>query len=181
VWSFDLANEPEGDVAGDTGNWSTGEEWPAMRAFLSEATTYVKAAAPNAYVSAGSGWHNEANVAAGQFSGLGFTHLDFHNYADDGALAAYASLQRHARVIVGEGGQALGTRDLTLQKNAVWTMLNNAYTGSYWGYLPWAIEAPGVSNQYTLIDPSSTYSMLGTTPALDALAGFVKAHGDVGP
>lgn len=181
VWSIDLANEPEGAVAGSSGNWTTGVTWTQMRSYLSEGAAAVKTVAPRAFVSAGSGWHAQENVAAGQFSGLGFTHLDFHNYSDSGALATYASLQRHARVIVGEGGQESETRDLAVQKSALSTMLGKAYSGSYWGFWPWAIEAPGVSNQFTLIDPTSTYSALETTPALEALGAFVGSHSDIGP
>ncbi|MCC6808332.1 MAG: hypothetical protein IT381_12990 [Deltaproteobacteria bacterium] len=181
VWSIDLANEPEGAVAGDTGNWGAGVSWEAMRSFLSEAAAGVKNVAPGVFVSAGSGWHGADSVRAGRFSGLGFSHLDYHEYDDHGALASYTSLQRRARVIVGEGGQGSHTRDIVLQEKATSAMLANAYGGSYWGFLPWAIEAPGVSNEFTLIDPTSSYSMLRTTPALDALGDFIRTHGDVGP
>ncbi len=181
LFGYDLANEPEGAVGGATGNYQSGATWEQMRSYLSAATTAVRNVAPNVYVSAGSGWHGADNIAAGRFSGLGFTHLDFHQYSDTGALPTYASLQRHARILIGEAGQASHTRNTTLQNTALVAMLQKAYAGDYWGFMPWAIEAPGVSNEYTLIDPSSTYQSLQPTPALLSLSQFAKSKNNIGP
>jgi hypothetical protein len=152
-----------------------------MRAFLTAYASAVRNAAPDLNVSSGSGWHDYANVEAGQFSGLGFTHLDFHSYNDAGSLPDYATLQRHARVLVGESGQATDSFDDTLQANNLAQYLDDAGSKNYWGLLSWAIDHPGSTDKFTLLDPSSTYGAMKPRPAAAALRKLAETRGDIGP
>jgi len=181
VWGFDLMNEPEGAVAGPTGNWESGVDWSTMRSFLAEGATRVRAAAPNAFVSAGSGWHGPDNVRAGNFSGLGFSHLDFHEYDDSGALPAYADLGRHARVLVGEAGQRTERVDDMLQEGALAGFLRRAGEQHYWGVLSWYIDRPGSENNLTLLNRDSRYGDLRPRPAARLLRDLATTRGDIGP
>ena len=181
VWGFDLMNEPEGAVAGPTGNWGHGVDWTTMRDFLAAGAGRVRAAAPRAFVSAGSGWHGPDNVRAGRFSGLGFSHLDFHEYDDGGALPPYRDLQRRARVLVGEAGQRTERVDDSLQDAALRGFLRRAAEQHYWGVLSWYIDRPGSTNHLTLIDPSSSYGDLRPRPAARALRDLAASRGDLGP
>jgi hypothetical protein len=181
VWGFDLMNEPEGAVAGPTGNWESGVDWSTMRDFLADGARRVRAAAPRAVVSAGSGWHGPDNVRAGRFSGLGFSHLDFHEYDDAGALPAYADLGRHARVLVGEAGQRSERVDDALQAAALASFLRRAGEQHYWGVLSWYVDWPGSTNHLTLLDPASRYGGLRGRPAARVLRDLASARGDLGP
>jgi hypothetical protein len=181
LWGIDVMNEPEAAVAGATGNWGGGASWDVMRGFLAASASAVRAAAPGAFVSSGSGWHGAANVAAGRFSELGFTHLDFHAYSDDGALPAWSSLGRHARVLVGEAGQADPAYDDELGADVVANMLAAAADEGYWGILPWFLDHPGSRDHLTLLDPGASYAALRGRPALDAIRAFAAARGDLGP
>lgn len=181
VWGIDLMNEPEGGIAGPTGNWFTGTSWANARSFLSEGASAVKAIAPQLYVSSGSGWHQHDNVAAGRFSGLGFSHLDWHAYNNDGTLPTYESLQRHARVLIGEMGQFSSANDPALQARVVARMFTEAAAKHYWGVMPWALDWPGATNELSLWDPTSTYPTPLPKPALLQLKSFVESRGDVGP
>jgi hypothetical protein len=60
------------------------------------------------------------------YSGGGFTHLDFHSYDDAGSLPAYPTLLRRARVLLGEVGQSTERIDDGLQKAALATYLARA-------------------------------------------------------
>jgi hypothetical protein len=181
VWGIDLMNEPEAAVGGSTGNWGDGTSWDVMRDFLAAGARLVREAAPGVAVSAGSGWHGEANVRDGRFSGLGFSHLDWHAYADDGALPSYASLGRHARVLLGEGGQAGEAYDDALLAAVLRRMLSDAATQGYWGILPWYLDHPGSRDHLTLLDPASSYEALRGRPALDEIRKFAASRGDIGP
>jgi hypothetical protein len=182
VWGFDLMNEPEGAVAGPTGNYGTGVSWDTMRDFLADGARRVRAAAPAAHVSAGSGWHDADNVRDGRFSGLGFTHLDFHAYDDAGALPRYAELGRHARVLVGEAGQKTERHDDALQATALSKMLARAASEHYLGVLSWYIDHPASRNHLTLLAPGSSYGgELRPRPAAKVLQSFARTRGDLGP
>jgi hypothetical protein len=182
VWGFDLMNEPEGAVGGRTGNWGSGVDWETMRGFLTEGARRVRAAAPRAYVSAGSGWHGHENVRDGRFSGLGFTHLDFHEYDDAGALPPYADLLRHARVLLGEVGQETERTDDALQTRALAGFLSRAASQHYWGVLAWYIDRPGSTNHLTLLDPASGYGgALRPRPAVAEIRELARTRGDIGP
>jgi hypothetical protein len=181
VWGVDLMNEPEAAVAGSTGNYGTGVSWTVMRDFLASGAALVRRTAPHLYVSAGSGWHGAENVRAGLFSGLGFTHLDWHAYEDDGALPTYASLQRHARVLLGEIGQAKQDWNDQLQASVLREMLATAVSEHYWGVLPWYLDHPDSMNPLALIDPASSYGGLTGRPGLEVLREFSRTRGDLGP
>jgi hypothetical protein len=181
VWGIDLMNEPEAAVGGPTGNYATGVTWTTMRDFLTAYAAAVRYDAPQLFVSSGSGWHDSTNVQAGQFSGLGFTHLDFHSYNDTGSLPDYATLLRHARVLVGESGQATDTFDDNLQENVLKQYLDDAAAKSYWGLLSWSIDHPGSTDKFTLLVPSSTYEAMMPRPAALVLRALATERGDIGP
>lgn len=181
VWGIDLMNEPEGGIGGPTGNYFTGTTWTNARAFLAHGAEAVKGIAPGLYVSSGSGWQQHKNVQAGLFSGLGFSHLDFHAYNDEGTLPTYESLQRHARVLVGEAGQISTRHDQALQASVLSKMLNHAAGRHYWGVLPWTLDYPGAPGELSLFDPTSTYEDIRVKPALLELQRFVLGRGDIGP
>jgi hypothetical protein len=181
IWGIDLMNEPEAAVAGPSGNYESGVSWAVMRDFLGAGAAMVRQVAPHLHVSAGSGWHGEANVRDGRFSGLGFTHLDWHAYEDDGALPTYASLQRRAKILLGEAGQEREAWDDTLQAEVLAGMLDDAVAEHYWGVLPWYLDHPDSQNHLALIEPASSYGALTGRPALDVLHDFAASRGDLGP
>jgi hypothetical protein len=181
VWGVDLMNEPEGAVGGSTGNWATGTDWDTMRSFLTEAAGLVRSIQPRLYVSSGSGWHESQNVAAGRFSGLGFTHLDFHSYTDGADVPDYPELLRHARVLLGEVGQESSLYSDAQQAATMSSYLEAAAAQSYWGVLAWAIDHPGSTDRLSLLAKSSTYDDMTARPAAGVLREFTLGRGDIGP
>jgi hypothetical protein len=181
VWGVDLANEPEGAVGGSTGNWSNGTDWDTMRSFLTDAAKVVRQTAPRLYVSAGSGWHDAENITAGRFSGLGFTHLDFHSYNDGGDVPDYPALLRHARVLLGEVGQGSDKYDDAQQSATLSAYLEAADSFNYWGVLAWAVDHPGSTDRLSLLAKDSSYDDMRGRPAADVLRDFTAGRGDVGP
>jgi hypothetical protein len=181
VWGVDLMNEPEAAVGGPTGNWVLGTDWDTMRSFLAEAARAVRTAAPRLYVSSGSGWHESQNVAAGRFSGLGFTHLDYHSYTDGADVPDYPELLRHARVLLGEVGQSSNATDDAQQSSTLASYLEAADSFNYWGVLAWAVDHPGSTDRLSLLAKDSTYADMRGRPAADILVDFTTGRGDIGP
>lgn len=143
-FAIDIMNEPEFVIAGDTGNWTTnGTTWDVMRSFIADCVSAIKSIDPNILVSCGSVWHNEENVKAGRFSGLGLDFYDIHIYNNTGNLPDLDSLNVDRPVLIGECGQShsSGWND-TIQDNVIKNIIQNAHNYDYAGVLPIHYEYP---------------------------------------
>ena len=152
VFAFDIMNEPEQEVAGNTGNWRTdGCPWEQMRSFIKDNTRAIHEVDRNRLVSCGSGWHSCENLKKGLFTGLNLDFYDFHEYRNDGFLPPVSELKLDRPVLIGEfnfeiNGQTpesdLDNDDL--QERAVKAFLRKAKDGGYAGALMWDYAWPGV-------------------------------------
>jgi hypothetical protein len=148
VFAFDIMNEPEQDIAGPTGNWtSNGIAWDTMRRFLQANADAIHRADPTRLVSCGSGWHDWKNVAAGRFDQLGLDFYDIHVHSDDGHVPPVSTLKVHKPVIIGEYGQATKHVDYDLQAKVAQRFLRNALDGGYAGTLIWRYNHPNATEE----------------------------------
>jgi hypothetical protein len=79
AWAFDLCNEPEAVVTGESGNWTEqGASWACLHGLraLRQATAALWPGVP---VSIGSGWHECKNLRSGIYDRLGL-ELDFFDF-----------------------------------------------------------------------------------------------------
>ena len=174
IWAIDCMNEPEAMIAGSDGNYqSYGVSWDEMRSFLRYCADTVHAYAPGIAVSAGSGWHDWDNVAAGRFSGLHFDFLDYHYYADAPAAPAVASLGVELPVIIGECGQSSDSWDDELQHDALAGCFGSAKSGGYAAALGWYLDYAGSTNKHAHLNSDGSwrpagalYQSYSTDPAL---------------
>jgi hypothetical protein len=145
VFAFDIMNEPEGEVAGRTGNWKDdGYSWSVMRSFIRDNVRAIHGADPRRLVSCGSGWHSFENIKAGIYSGLELDFYDFHVYRNDGRLPPVRELGVDRPVLIGEFNQdnQKEVEDDALQRRAVEAFLRGARDGGYAGALFWDYGHP---------------------------------------
>lgn len=157
-FAIDVMNEPEFVIKGNTGNWTTnGTTWTVMRSFISDCVNAIKKIDSNILVSCGSGWHNEENVAAGLYSGLGLDFYDYHKYDDTGSLIAANSLPQDVPTIIGECGQSTSKWDDSIQDSAIKSFMNNAWNNGYAGILFWRYSYPGDSEIHNFVNNNSSW------------------------
>ncbi|MBW2525196.1 MAG: hypothetical protein JRI23_13515 [Deltaproteobacteria bacterium] len=170
IWAVDCLNEPEGLVAGNDGNWETwGATWDEMRAFLAYCAGAVHGHDPNLAVSAGSGWHEWVNVAAGRYDGLGFDFYDYHLYDDVPDPPHPATLGVDRPVVIGECGQESEVWDDTLQYTAVRDCFVGARDNGYLAALSWYYNHAGSDNHHTHVDANGDWRPV--RQAFDDLVG----------
>lgn len=149
IFAFDIMNEPEQDIAGPTGNYtSKGISWEIMRRFIQANANAIHGADKTRLVTCSSGWCGTKNVAQGKFNGLGLDFYDFHVYSDNGTLPPVSTLNVDKPVIVGEYGQNRKEVDYDLQANVARTLLRSAVQGGYAGTLIWRYDFPNVKKPY---------------------------------
>ncbi|UVI31989.1 glycoside hydrolase family 5 protein [Paenibacillus spongiae] len=158
IFAFDIMNEADSEVRGDTGNWSDkGTDWEVVRSFIKDNADAVHEEDAARLVTSTSGWHNWRNIAAGKFSGLGLDFYDFHDYRDDGELPDAASLGVDKPVLLGEYGQSTDAWDDEIQKNAAARFLANARSKGYAGALIWNYGHPGSKEIHTMLGPDGSH------------------------
>jgi hypothetical protein len=170
IWGVDIINEPEAMIAGNSGNWATwGVTWDEMRNFLKTCATAIHAYNPNIKVSAGSGWHNWANIQAGYYNNLGFDFVDFHYYHDapHPAFPTAQQLGVSVPVIVGECGQQSATWNDTLQYNAVNEAFANAENADYTAAFSWYYNYAGSTDKHTHLNADGSWR-----PVMNVFASY---------
>lgn len=159
LFAFDLMNEPESDVAARSGNWKrVGTNWTTMREFLSECAAAIHAVAPEARVSAGSGWHGFENLQSGLYAGLGLDFYDAHIYTDDPAPPPVGSLALDLPCLIGEYNVTRETAaDPKLQAELVAQFLAGAEAGGYMGALVWSYGHAETASPYGLLQANGRW------------------------
>lgn len=167
IFAIDLMNEPEADITGTRGNWtSTGTSWTTMTTFLRAVRDAVKATDSTRLVSCGSGWHDYQNVQSGYFNQVGLDFYDFHSYSDDGYLPNYSTLSTvigGKPCIIGECGQDYDYWSDSIQNTADSTYFYNAWSKGYAGILVWQYNYPGSAEVHTLVNTTGTWRPVCTT------------------
>ncbi|MBN1944980.1 MAG: hypothetical protein JW797_04850 [Bradymonadales bacterium] len=157
LWAIDCLNEPEALVAGPQGNWEDwGLSWEEMRAYLAYCADMVHLHS-DLLVSAGSGWHNQINVASGLFSGLGFDFLDYHHYSDSPSIPSVSSLNVDLPVVIGEFGQLSDNWDDALQLAVARQYFSQAEQGGYLAALSWYYNHAGSTNQLSHLNADGSW------------------------
>ena len=151
--AVDITNEPEADLKGRWGNWtSKGTDEKTLRAFLADCAKAIHQAAPKVLVSVGSGWHTFENLQRGLYKDLGLDFYDFHIYNDTGFLPEYASLKLDAPCIIGEFNCKKKTAaDEEAQKKIFQTFLSNAWNKGYAGVFIWCYDYPREGVTHSLL------------------------------
>ncbi len=150
IFAFDIMNEPEGEIAGNKGNWrNDGYNWNQMQVFIRENASAIHSADPTRLVSCGSGWHGPANIKNGLYSKLGLDFYDFHEYRNDGYLPRVSDLNVDRPVIIGEFNQdnQKEIHNDRVQNDAVAAFLRNARDGGYAGAIVWYYDHPGTKKE----------------------------------
>lgn len=160
-FAIDIMNEPEFVIAGDTGNWSPhGTTWTVMRSFISDCVSAIKSIDSSILISCGSGWHNEENIIAGYYSGLGLDFYDYHKYDNQGNLIPYSSLGINKPCIIGECGQSSTSWNDNIQDTADKGFMNNAWNLGYAGVLFWQYNYPGATEVHTFVNSDASWRAL---------------------
>ena len=158
IWAIDCLDEPESMILGADGNWAAwGLSWPEMQGYLAGCAAAVHSVSSSILVSAGSGWHDWANVQAGRFSGLGLDFLDFHYYADSPALPSAAVVGSGEDVIIGAFGQSSALRDDDVQFTAVDAAFAQAKAGGYLAAFGWFYDFAGSIDQQAHLNSDGSW------------------------
>ncbi len=158
IFAFDIENECESQVTGNTGNYTNnGTDWATMRSFIAACANAIHSADPGRLCTSTSGWHSWSNLQAGLFSGLGLDFYDCHVYADSGYLPAASSLNLDKPVIIGEFGQSSTTRNDTTQNSATYNFVNNAINNGYAGCAIWNYEYPGSTDYLGMLETDGSW------------------------
>ncbi|HNV70581.1 MAG TPA: hypothetical protein PKO06_12845 [Candidatus Ozemobacteraceae bacterium] len=157
-FAVDIINEADGtigkiDALSGCMNPLQGCTWKEMRVFIKACAEAFHAAVPGIKVTATSGWHEEKNVKAGRFSGLGLDFYDWHSYRDVPDLPHARTLGLDKPVIIGECGPKTQDPDAgyKLQWKNWWAYLAQARKG-YAGLLTWSYGNPGGATNFVMVE-----------------------------
>ncbi len=158
IWAVDCMNEPEAMVAGPDGNYeSWGASWSEIRAYLRYCAETIHDFDPTIRVSAGSGWHDWDNIAAGRYLDLDFDFYDYHYYSDEPAVPDPSTLNIDRPIIIGECGQYTDVWDDDLQYEAVHDCFAGAKSAGYEAALSWYYNYAGSDNHHTHLNPDGSW------------------------
>lgn len=156
VVGLDLVNE----IAAPRARGYFADRHAGPRAYLARTAAFVKRAAPWLPVTASAGWDGAAaEIARGDFSGLGLDFLELHVYADDGHIPDVAAVCARARadgipILLGELGQATRTEDDALQVRATAGLIDAARGSCFAGALAWRFDAAEPTFHFARADGS---------------------------
>ncbi|MBN1944874.1 MAG: hypothetical protein JW797_04320 [Bradymonadales bacterium] len=157
IWAVDCLNEPEALVAGSNGNGDTwGLSWQEMQEYLRYCAQMVHMHS-DLPVSAGSGWHDWANIKDGYYNGLDFDFLDYHYYSDDPGIPGVDDLEVDLPVIIGEFAQISQVWDDSLQLDVARTVFQQAQAGGYLAALSWYYNYAGSTDAMSHLESDGSW------------------------
>jgi hypothetical protein len=163
-FAVDIINEADGAVGGLdflSGGMDPrkGCSWKEMRAFIKACADAFHAAVPGIKVTATSGWHEENNLKAGRFSGLGLDFYDWHSYRDDPVLPHARSLNLDRPVIIGECGPRPGKSDggSYARQGENWRAYLREARKGYAGLLTWSYGNPGADDLHVMVNADHSW------------------------
>ncbi len=162
-FAVDIINEADGaigktDALSGCFNPLQGCTWQEMRVFIKACADAFHAAVPGIKVTCTSGWHEEKNVKAGRFSGLGLDFYDWHSYRDVPDLPHARTLCLDKPVIIGECGPKNQEPDAgyKLQWKNWWAYLAQARKG-YAGLLTWSYGNQGEASNFVMVNADHSW------------------------
>jgi hypothetical protein len=162
-FAVDIINEADGAVGGADAlsggfNPLIGCSWKEMRVFIKECAAAFHEAVPGIKVTATSGWHEEKNVKAGRFSGLGLDFYDWHSYRDDPDLPHAGSLGLDKPVLIGECGPKTAKPKNGYAFQALnWKRYFEQARKGYAGILTWSYGNPGAEDNLIMVNADHSW------------------------
>jgi hypothetical protein len=162
IFAMDTMNEIDGDVAGDTGNYTTtGATWAQAESYAKTLATAIHNADSTRLVTTSTGWHTWTNIQ--NFKGLGLDFYDFHVYADNGYVPTVASLDVDKPIYMGESGQGTDELSDSLQNTAENNFLYNTDNGLYAGLGIWDYDYCGSDDIYQMLESNCSWRPVDST------------------
>jgi len=162
-WAVDIINEAEGAITGlealsGSLRLKGGCSWKEMRAFIRACADAFHAAVPGIQVTSTSGWHEEASLKAGRFSGLGLDFYDWHSYKDNPVLPAASDLGLDKPVILGECGPRTNKPDADYAfQGKNWRAYFEQARRGYAGILTWSYGNPGSEENMVMVNKDHSW------------------------